>query len=59
MSTDSSMKSVVIAMNVASLVRFLVQSQYCQPNLPLKSFRLKLFYTVMGIFQLLKYWLNW
>ena len=32
--------------NAATLVRFVVQSQYHQPNLPLKSFRSKLFYTV-------------
>ena len=56
MSTDPNfMKSAVIAMNAAAMVRFVVQPQYHQPNSPLKSFRLKLFYTVMGIFQLPKY----
>ena len=49
----------LIWVNAAELVRFVVQSQHHQLNLPLKSFRSKLFYTVMKIFQLLKYQLNW
>ena len=60
MSTDYNIaKSVLLGMNAATLVRFVVQSQYYQLNLPLKSFRSKLFYTVMKIFQLLEYRLNW
>ena len=50
--------SLLIWKNAAALVRFVVQSQYHQLNLPLKSFRSKLFYTVMKILQLLKYRLN-
>jgi hypothetical protein len=59
MSTDSNFVQSVVT---ATLVRFIVQSQSQsqsqshQPNLPLmKSFRSKLFYTVMITFQLLKY----
>ena len=60
MSTDSNIaKSKLLVTNAATLVRFVVQSQYHQPNLPLKIFRSKLFYTVMKIFQLLEYRLNW
>lgn len=51
MSTDSNfVKSVVIATNAAALVRYVVQSQSRQfnlPNLLLKSFRSKPFYMVI------------
>lgn len=51
MTTDPEIaKSILLGMNAATLVRFVVYSQYHQPNLPLKSFRSKLFYTVMNIF---------
>ena len=43
----------LIWINAAVLVRFIVQSLYHQPKST--TFRLKLFYTVMKIFQLQNY----